>query len=121
MHLTTCFLGYTQENYQKSKFQFSWKGTFIIHGFGYYPTYWLRDPNGNIQKSLVNQINLAPWTARLEENESYFFEPSDQDLDPLEGEYRDDDDDRTFPEGGDDVAVRWFGSRSGGWLRLWIW
>ena len=61
------------KNYQKKKFEFSWIGPFIVHGYGYFPTYWLTKPNGELLKSLVNQANLAPWTARVVENEDYFY------------------------------------------------
>jgi hypothetical protein len=93
------------KNHQKLKFQYSWKGPYIVHGFGYSPTYWLRDPNGKFLKSLVNQSNMAPWTARLEEKEDFFYgfeenESSEQDLDTLE-EFAD----SAFPGGGNDVAV----------------
>ena len=75
------------KNFRKEKFQFTWKGPFIIHGYGYYPTYWLRTPDGQILKNLVNQTNLAPWTVRLDDNEDYFlgFQP-DEDLGAFPGE-----------------------------------
>jgi hypothetical protein len=61
------------KNFGKTKFQFTWKGPYIVHSYGYFPTYWLRTPNGEILANLVNQSNLAPWTTRLENNEDYFF------------------------------------------------
>ena len=97
------------KNHQKLKFQYSWKGPYIVHGFGYFPTYWLSYPNGKFVKSLLNQSNMAPWTARLEETEDFFYgfeenESSDspeQDLDALEEEFAD----SAFLGGGNDVAV----------------
>jgi hypothetical protein len=61
------------KNHGKLKFQFSWKGPFIVHGYGYYPTYWLRKPNGEFLKSVINQANMAPWTARISDNEDFFY------------------------------------------------
>jgi hypothetical protein len=60
------------KDYHKTKFQFHWKGPYNIHGFRYFPTYWLRETKGEVLKTLINQANLAPWTARLAENEDFF-------------------------------------------------
>ena len=67
------------KDYHKTKFQFHWKGPYIVHGFGYFLTYWLRTPKGDIIKNLVNQSNMAPWTARLANNEDFFFGFVDND------------------------------------------
>jgi hypothetical protein len=60
------------KDFTKTKFKFTWKGPYIIQGFGYFPTYWLRKPNGEMVKNLVSQNNLAPWISRLQDNEEYF-------------------------------------------------
>lgn len=100
------------KNYQKKKFQFTWKGPYIVHGYGYFPTYWLRDPNGEFLKNVVNQANMAPWTSRVVDNEDYWYgfaqEDVDQDSDSQE------DGSRAFPEEGDDVdGMDGYGSESG--------
>jgi transposase InsO family protein len=43
------------KNFGKKKFQFSWKGPFVIVGFGYPGTYWLQKPNGERLPALINQ------------------------------------------------------------------
>jgi hypothetical protein len=61
------------KNFQKKKFHFSWKGSYIVHGYGYYPTYWLRNPIGEFLNKVVNQANMAPWTARVGDDEDFFY------------------------------------------------
>jgi hypothetical protein len=61
------------KNFQKKKFHFSWKGPYIVHGYGYYPTYWLRNPNGEFLNKVVNQANMAPWAARVGDDEDFFY------------------------------------------------
>lgn len=96
------------KNYQKKKFEFSWIGPFIVHGYGYFPTYWLRNPNGELLKSLVNQANMAPWTARLVENEDYFYgtqeESRAEDLIDYEFTLSERAVSNAFPEEEDDVS-----------------
>ena len=94
------------KNHQKQKFQFSWKGPYIVHGYGYFPTYWLRGPNGKFLKSLVNQANMAPWTARIEDNEEFFYwfnKEEDYRVDNEE-EYSDQDGSEAFLEEENDIA-----------------
>jgi hypothetical protein len=86
------------KNFRKKKFEFTWKGPFIVHSFGYFPTYWLKTPNGEILKNLVNQANMAPWTAAVEENEDYFYGFMSEE-DDVEGE---DDVAEPFQEGEND-------------------
>ena len=86
------------KNFGKKKFEFTWKGPFIVHSFGYFPTYWLKTPNGEILKNLVNQANMAPWTAAVEENEDYFYGFMSEE-DDVEGE---DDVAEPFQEGEND-------------------
>ena len=63
---------------QKKKFGFSWKGPYFVVEYGFFPTYWLMKPDGQRLDNVVNQMLLAPWTARLEDNESYFGEDESQ-------------------------------------------
>jgi len=83
------------KNFRKKKFQFSWKGPYIVHGYGYFPTYWLRNTRGEFLKSVVNQANMAPWTARVQENEDFFygFHQSDDDEDYSDAFPEEEDDD----------------------------
>jgi hypothetical protein len=72
------------KNYQKLKFQFTWKGPYVVHGYGHFPTYWLRDMKGEFIKSVVNQANMAPWTARVEDHEDFFYGFNSEDMEGVE-------------------------------------
>jgi hypothetical protein len=90
-----------RKNRNKSKFNFSWNGPFVVVGFGPFPTYWLMKPDGQRFNTVVNQVDLAPWTARVNENESYFTD--EQEI--QEAELINNEDFGAFPEEGDDVEV----------------
>ena len=49
------------KNHGKWKFEFSWKGPYIIQNVGHPGTYWLIDPTGRRLDSTVNESHLAPW------------------------------------------------------------
>jgi hypothetical protein len=64
-------------NHAKTKFEFDWKGPFMIDQLGLPGTYWLISPNGDRSISTVNQRDLAPWLQSTQRNIRYF-----QDLMP---------------------------------------
>ena len=72
------------KNFGKSKFEFSWKGPYMIVGFGITPdTYYLMDMRGQRLDNTVAQDNLAPWLAPLTANQNYTYDPTPrEDIDP---------------------------------------
>ncbi len=46
-----------------NKFEFSWKGPFIVVGHGPYPTYRLMRPDGMVLDALINQSNMGKWVS----------------------------------------------------------
>ena len=62
------------KHHSKEKFEFSWKGPYQVVQLGHPGTYWLMTPRGNWLDSTVNQNNLAPFTATLNDNEDFFYD-----------------------------------------------
>jgi hypothetical protein len=65
------------KNLGKTKFEFVWKGPYVIVGLGITPdTYYLMDMQGRRLDGSVAQDNLAPWTAPLTSNQDYSYDPT---------------------------------------------
>jgi hypothetical protein len=62
------------KHHSKEKFEFSWKGPYQVVKLGHPGTYWLMTPRGNWLDSTVNQSDLSPFTANLDDNESFFYD-----------------------------------------------
>jgi hypothetical protein len=61
------------KNHDKKKLEFDWKGPYFIDQIGYPGTYWVRKMNGERLPNTVNQRELAPWLAVLNQNEDYAY------------------------------------------------
>ena len=65
------------KNYGKTKFKFSWKGPYVVVGFGIIPgTYHLMDMRGCRLDYAIAQDNLAPWRSPLGSNADYRYDPT---------------------------------------------
>ena len=65
------------KNFGKTKFEFNWKGPYVVVGFGITPdTYYLMDMQGRRLDGAVAQDNLAPWTAPLTSNQDFSYDPT---------------------------------------------
>jgi transposase InsO family protein len=65
------------KNYGKTKFEFSWKGPYVVVGFGIIPgTYHLMDMRGCRLDYAIAQDNLAPWLSPLGSNADYRYDPT---------------------------------------------
>lgn len=64
------------KNHNYSKFEYDWKGPYMIDQIGFPGTYWIKKPNGERLESTVNQSELAPWLSRTQPNRSFFYEGS---------------------------------------------
>jgi hypothetical protein len=62
------------KNHQSTKFDFEWKGPFMIDQLGMPGTYWIKSPSGERGLSTINQSELAPWLSKTLPNESYFYD-----------------------------------------------
>lgn len=56
------------KHHAKTKFEFSWKGPYIIQNVGHPGTYWLLDPSGDRLQSTVSESYLAPWLQPTHDN-----------------------------------------------------
>ncbi len=61
------------KDHQSQKFEFEWKGPFVVVDVGFPGTYWLMRPDGKRFDSTVSQMELAPWLSSVRDNESYFY------------------------------------------------
>jgi transposase InsO family protein len=50
------------KNFTKKKFEYIWKGPFIVNSIGPHNTYFLMKPNGELMKNPYNGVHLAPYT-----------------------------------------------------------
>jgi hypothetical protein len=77
------------KNHKSNKFEFEWKGPYFVVDVGFPGTYWLMEPNGRRLDSTVNQSDLAPWRASVQNNQSFFHDgtqrstPEEHDPAPL--------------------------------------
>lgn len=62
------------KHFARTKFEFRWKGPYIVVKLGFPGTYWLMSPDGRWLDSTYNQVDLAPWTAATIDNQSYFYD-----------------------------------------------
>ena len=62
------------KHFARTKFEFRWKGPYIIIKLGFPGTYWLMSPDGRWLDSTYNQVDLAPWTAQTPDNQSFFYD-----------------------------------------------
>jgi transposase InsO family protein len=58
----------------QSKFQFTWKGPYLIRKLGPPNVYYLNDPSGKHLNHPYNEADLAPWLETTEENMNYFYD-----------------------------------------------
>jgi len=70
------------KNYAANKFEFSWKGPYVVVDVGFPGTYWLMDTNGRRLDSTVNQKDLAPWLSGINDNQTYFHDGTQRSSDP---------------------------------------
>jgi transposase InsO family protein len=62
------------KHHSAEKFEFRWKGPYHVVDLGFPGTYWLMTPDGLRLDSTVNQSDLAPWLAPVDDNEDYFYD-----------------------------------------------
>lgn len=62
------------KHFGKTKFEFSWRGPYIIRDLGFPGTYWLMRPDGSMLDSTVSQTHLAPWLSDTQDNIDYFYD-----------------------------------------------
>jgi len=62
------------KHFGQIKFEFQWKGPYMVRELGFPGTYWLIRPDGEMLDSTVNQIHLAPWLSETQDNISYFYD-----------------------------------------------
>jgi transposase InsO family protein len=62
------------KKHNSTKFEFTWKGPYIVVDVGFPGTYWLMEPSGRRLDSTINQVDLAPWRAVTSDNISYFHD-----------------------------------------------
>ncbi|KAH6583466.1 hypothetical protein BASA61_007985 [Batrachochytrium salamandrivorans] len=60
------------KHHSKVKFEFDWKGPYVIADTGYPGTYWLMEPSGRRLDSTTNETDLAPWLHNSEADTSFF-------------------------------------------------
>lgn len=71
------------KNFGKTKFEFAWKGPYIVVGFGVTPdAYYLMDMQGRRFDNTWAQDNMAPWLAPLTSNQDYVYNPAPQNTEP---------------------------------------
>jgi hypothetical protein len=71
------------KKHNANKFEFSWKGPYYVVDVGFPGTYWLMDPNGRRLDSVVNQVDLAPWRADVQDNQTFFHDGTLRSSEPL--------------------------------------
>lgn len=64
------------KNHTAQKFEFDWKGPYVIVDVGFPGTYWLMTPDGRRFDNTTNEADLAPWLAVTKPNENYFYDGS---------------------------------------------
>jgi hypothetical protein len=62
------------KNHARAKFEFRWKGPYIIANLGPPGVYYLKDMNGNDLQSPWNQSNMAPWLANTKDNQNFYYD-----------------------------------------------
>ena len=70
------------KHHAKTKFEFTWKGPYVVVKLGHPGTYWLMNTNGVWLDSTINQRDLAPWRATTKDNEDYFYDGTNRILTP---------------------------------------
>lgn len=71
------------KHHSKLKFEFKWKGPYVVVKLGHPGTYRLMEPGGRWLDAAVNQRDLAPWLARTIDDQDYFYDGTSR---ALEGE-----------------------------------
>jgi transposase InsO family protein len=62
------------KKHDSTKFEFEWKGPYIVVDVGFPGTYWLMEPSGRRLDSTISQSDLAPWRAAIAHGEEYFHD-----------------------------------------------
>ena len=67
------------KHFDRGKFEFKWTGPYHVVQLGHPRTYWLMAPDGRRLDSTVNEEHLAPWTARIDDNQDFFYDGTNRE------------------------------------------